>query len=323
MSQLDLSNRAGVSTRHLSFVETGRSQPSRDLLLHLGRSLGMPMRDCNRLLLAAGFAPVFGDAPLDAPEQRDTLAAVQRVLDAHEPWPALVVDRHWNLVLRTNAAAMLRRRRRRRVTRPAGQRVARMPASRRARAADRQPRRHGPPRVEQLAAPDRRARRSGSGALADELRGYVGAPEARRRRRQITGWRSRWNFGADDDTLRFVNLIATFGSAVDATTSELMIETFLPADDADRRRAPSRGERLEQRHRLAHDPLLEVRERRIQQWRIEAGRLGQHALAMRERVDVRPAVIRAGAGLADAAEGQAGGTSCITTWLRPTPPDDV
>ena len=104
LSQLDLSNKAGVSTRHLSFVETGRAQPSRDLLLHLGRSLAMPMRDCNRLLLAAGYAPVFGDAPLDAPEQRDTLAAVQRVLDAHEPWPALVVDRHWNLVMANQAA---------------------------------------------------------------------------------------------------------------------------------------------------------------------------------------------------------------------------
>src|SRR5690242_1603772 len=95
LSQLELSNRAGVSTRHLSFVENGRAQPSRELLLHLARALDVPMRDTNRLLIAAGFAPVFGDAPLEAPEQAGTLAAIERVLAAHEPWPALVVDRHW------------------------------------------------------------------------------------------------------------------------------------------------------------------------------------------------------------------------------------
>lgn len=103
-SQLDLAGDACISTRHLSFVETGRSRPSRELLLHLTDLLDLPLRERNRLLLAAGFAPQFPERPLDAPELRGAREAVQRVLEAHEPYPAVAIDRHWNLVL-ANAAA--------------------------------------------------------------------------------------------------------------------------------------------------------------------------------------------------------------------------
>jgi len=103
-SQLDLAGDARISTRHLSFVETGRAKPSRELLLHLAELLELPLRERNRLLLAAGFAPRFAERPLDAPEMRGAREAVQRVLAAHEPYPAVAIDRHWDLVF-ANAAA--------------------------------------------------------------------------------------------------------------------------------------------------------------------------------------------------------------------------
>lgn len=231
MSQLDLSNRAGVSTRHLSFVETGRAQPSREMLLHLGRAMSVPMRDCNRLLLAAGFAPVFGDAPLHAPEQEVTLAAVQRVLDAHEPWPALVVDRHWNLVTANQAAGIFLEGVDASLLEPPTNvlRVCLHPQGM-------------APRIRNLATmahhvlTNLRHQVEALGdaelaALADELHGYVGSI-ALEAADGDHGLAVTMELQRGDETLRFVNLIATFGSAVDATTSELMIETFLPADEA-------------------------------------------------------------------------------------------
>jgi transcriptional regulator with XRE-family HTH domain len=98
LSQLDLSIQADISTRHLSFVETGRSAPSRDMVLHLADELEVPLRDRNRLLLAAGFAPVYGESDLDAPEMAQIRDAVRKILTGHEPYPASVVDRRWNLV---------------------------------------------------------------------------------------------------------------------------------------------------------------------------------------------------------------------------------
>lgn len=107
LSQLDLALDAQVSTRHLSFVETGRARPSRELILHLGELLELPLRERNRLLLAAGFAPQFAEHALDAPLLQPALDAVQRVLSAHEPFPAVAVDRHWNLLLSNDMARRL------------------------------------------------------------------------------------------------------------------------------------------------------------------------------------------------------------------------
>ena len=104
LSQLDLAGEADVSTRHLSFVESGRAAPSRDLLLRLAEPLAMPLREQNRLLLAAGYAPVHGERALDAPDMAAALATVDAVLRAHAPFPALAVDRHWNLVRANDAA---------------------------------------------------------------------------------------------------------------------------------------------------------------------------------------------------------------------------
>src|SRR6187549_2527819 len=92
MSQLDLALEAGVSARHLSFLETGRSRPSRDMVLRLCEELSVPLRDRNGLLLAAGFAPAYQERPLEAPEMEPVRRAVAQVLTGHEPFPAAVVD---------------------------------------------------------------------------------------------------------------------------------------------------------------------------------------------------------------------------------------
>lgn len=98
LSQLDLALDAEISPRHLSFVETGRSTPSRETLLRLARRLAVPLREQNVLLLAAGYAPVFSERSLEAPEMEAARRAVDLVLKGHEPAPALAIDRHWTLV---------------------------------------------------------------------------------------------------------------------------------------------------------------------------------------------------------------------------------
>jgi len=103
LSQLELASGAAVSARHLSFIETGRARPSREMVLHLADRLEIPLRERNRVLLAAGFAPAYGERPLDSSEMAPVREALARFLSAHEPYPALVLDRHWNLVL-ANAA---------------------------------------------------------------------------------------------------------------------------------------------------------------------------------------------------------------------------
>jgi transcriptional regulator with XRE-family HTH domain len=98
LSQLELALRSAISARHLSFIETGRAQPSREMVLHLAERLDVPLRERNRLLLAAGFAPVFGERSLDERDMAPVREALERFLAAHEPYPAVVVDRHWNVV---------------------------------------------------------------------------------------------------------------------------------------------------------------------------------------------------------------------------------
>ena len=98
LSQLDLAAEADISTRHLSFVETGRSVPSREMVLRLTERLGVPLRERNTLLVAAGYAPMYRERPLDDPALAAARLAVEQLLKSHEPYPALAVDRHWNLV---------------------------------------------------------------------------------------------------------------------------------------------------------------------------------------------------------------------------------
>src|SRR5204862_984698 len=98
LSQLDLAGEADISARHLSFVETGRSAPSREMVLKLAERLDVPLRERNVLLVAAGFAPAFPQRGLDDPALKSAREAIDLVLKAHEPNPALAYDRHWNLV---------------------------------------------------------------------------------------------------------------------------------------------------------------------------------------------------------------------------------
>ena len=100
-SQLDLASASGVSARHLSFVETGRARPSRSLLLHLAEHLEMPLRERNALVLAAGYAPAYAESDLGADHLRSAREALAHLLEGHEPYPALVLDR-WGDVLMTN-----------------------------------------------------------------------------------------------------------------------------------------------------------------------------------------------------------------------------
>jgi transcriptional regulator with XRE-family HTH domain len=107
LSQLDLACLADVSTRHLSYVETGRSRPSRGFVLHVAEYLDVPLRGRNDLLVAAGHAPVYGERDLDAPQMAAVRQALDLVLNHQEPFPALVVDRGWDLVLANKGAGLL------------------------------------------------------------------------------------------------------------------------------------------------------------------------------------------------------------------------
>lgn len=106
MSQLQLALEAEVSTRHLSFLETGKARPSREMVLVLASMLDLPLRDRNLLLEAAGFASAYRETSLDAPSMRDVRQAIEIILRQHEPFPAVVVDRHWNLRLVNRSFAM-------------------------------------------------------------------------------------------------------------------------------------------------------------------------------------------------------------------------
>src|ERR1700740_1894446 len=107
LSQLDLALDAEISTRHLSFLETGRAQPSREMVLHLAERLEVPLRERNVLLVAAGFAPVFAERSLADPALQSARRAVDLVLAGHEPYPAIAIDRHWNLIAANSAVGRL------------------------------------------------------------------------------------------------------------------------------------------------------------------------------------------------------------------------
>ena len=107
LSQLALALKADVSQRHLSFVESGRSQPSRDFVLNVAEHLELPLRERNRLLLSAGYAPVFPERSFDDPALAVARRAVEQVLRGHEPFPALAIDRHWTLLMANRAVTAL------------------------------------------------------------------------------------------------------------------------------------------------------------------------------------------------------------------------
>jgi transcriptional regulator with XRE-family HTH domain len=230
-SQMDLALDIGVSTRHLSFVETGRSKPSRELVLHLAEHLDVPLRERNALLLAAGYAPVYAERPLDADEMAPVREAVDKILAGHMPFPALVIDRLWRLVGANDAALSV-------LTEGVSAELLEPPVN--VLRVSLHP--DGlAPRIVNLPEwtahiIDRLRREAALTAdpaldqLIAELRsfGHDEAPPHRDDTQLFVPLQLR----AGDQVLSFVSTIATFGTARDITAAELSIESFFPADEA-------------------------------------------------------------------------------------------
>ncbi len=232
-SQLALASDAGVSQRHLSFLETGRSKPSREMVLHLGVVLDVPLRDRNAMLTAAGFAPLYAERSIDDPELADIRRALQLMLDAHEPFPAYVIGRHWQLVL-ANAAA--------------GRLISKTPETAQALAGSvhtflLHPDGVGPliDNFDEVAATVMRrlerelADRPGDERLAEileEIRLYPNLPDAASvqvapRAQDLL---VPLNLTLDGRSLSFLTTISTLSGPTDITLEELRLETLLPAN---------------------------------------------------------------------------------------------
>lgn len=235
VSQLDLASSAGVSTRHLSFVETGRAKPSREMVLHLAEHLDVPLRERNVLLTAAGFAPLYRESSLDAPELASVRQAIELILGNHAPHPALVIDGAWNLIdANAGLGALL-------PLIPAELLEPPMNVIR----ASLHP--HGLARVivnfdEYAAHVIERLRRQFAatsdralGALLDEVCGYpdvaraIGATPTLPPPAAVLPMHLRLDDGTD---LRFFSTMTVFGSPLDVTIADLAIESFFPADAA-------------------------------------------------------------------------------------------
>ncbi len=236
-SQLDLAGDAEISTRHLSFLETGRSRPSREMLLRLAEWLDVPLRERNAMLLAAGYAPVFSERPLADPTMEAARRTIQRVLDGHEPYPALAVDRHWTLVMANAAVPLLMGNVEDAALLQPPVNVLRLSLHPRGLA----PRiaNLGEWRAHLLARLHRQIEVSGDPVLAtllDELRAYPagagGAASSGDTDHDFAGIAVPLQFLTPAGTLSFISTTTVFGTPVDLTLAELALETFFPADDA-------------------------------------------------------------------------------------------
>jgi transcriptional regulator with XRE-family HTH domain len=237
LSQLDLAGDAEISARHLSFVETGRAAPSRDMVLKLAERLEVPLRERNVLLVAAGYAPAFPQRPLDDPALKSARAAIDLVLKAHEPNPALAYDRHWNLVSANRMVAPL--------LEGIPEHLLGQPFN-----------------ILRLAFhPEALAARTVNlaewcGHLLERLHRQCEAtadPELMKLYSELKAYRIRarsaplssdnvaipFKLRMDGAVLSFISTTMIFGTPVDITLSELALETFFPADEftAERMRA--------------------------------------------------------------------------------------
>jgi transcriptional regulator with XRE-family HTH domain len=229
LSQLDLALEAGVSARHLSFVETGRSRPSEQMVLHLAEQLDVPLRDRNRLLLAAGYAPVYHERGLDEPELEPVKDALDQLLESHVPNPAVVIDHHFELLAANRATALLTAGVAPHLLEPPVNtlRLALHPdgmardivnlAEWRAHLLD------------DLAAEIEAGGDEQLKALHAELIAYPAPPDDHTRRHDVFVPLVIEQGGA---TLRFLSTRTTFATALDVTVAELAIEAFFPADAA-------------------------------------------------------------------------------------------
>jgi transcriptional regulator with XRE-family HTH domain len=238
LSQLDLAIAADVSSRHLSFVETGRSRPTSDMILRLAEHLDVPLRDRNTLLLAGGYAPAYLERGLAAPELQAVRAALQKVLKGHEPYPAVVVNRWWELVDANAGIAMFTRDVAPALLQPPANvlrlslhpdgmapRIANLPEW----------------RAHLLVRLRHQAEATGDARLAelhDELAAYPGGQAEPLPARALSipdvvvpmRWRGTGN--GQSRELSFLSITAMVGTPMDVTVSELAIESFYPADAA-------------------------------------------------------------------------------------------
>jgi len=240
LSQLDLAIEAEISTRHLSFLETGRARPSREMVLKLAERLTIPIRERNALLNLAGFAAAHGERTLDAPDMAAARNAIERLLKAHEPYPALAVDRGWTLVT-ANAAVgpflegaaahllegpinVLRL-----TLHPQGlaPRILNLPEWRA----------HV---LERLRAQFAASADPAILALLDELWAYPAPPGPRGQLSPGHAIVTPLVLDGPDGPLSFISTTTVFGTPLDVTLSEIAIEAFFPADDETARRLSAR-----------------------------------------------------------------------------------
>ncbi|MGW5096426.1 helix-turn-helix domain-containing protein [Streptomyces nodosus] len=234
VSQLELALRAGSSSRHISFVETGRSRPSEEMILRLAEHLQVPVRERNALLLAAGYAPRYPRTPLDDPSMDALRTGVQRLLQGHEPYPALVVDATYDVVAANRGITMLLEGVPERLLAPPlnAMRLTLHPEGL-------------APRIRNL-----RAWRGHLLAQMDRQIALERSPELRALHDEVAGYPVPERdpepepdepgpafalpllIEHDGRVLSFVSSIATFNTPMDVTVAELAIETFLPADPA-------------------------------------------------------------------------------------------
>ncbi len=239
VSQLAMALEAGVSARHLSFLETGRSRPSRPMVLRLATALDLPLRERNGFLLSAGFAPRFGERPLTSAELEQAFRAIRLMLDAHEPYPAFALDRYWDIVL---------------WNRPLEALLADLTS--------------GDASIDEINALDLVFE---PGLLRDRFLNWdeVASAVLKRLRRQVIRAASderlqeTWNkvqaspgvaelireadpeetppvlvpmkIRQGDQVLSWINTLAVFGASGDVTLDELVVESFFPGDDETRR----------------------------------------------------------------------------------------
>lgn len=220
LSQLDLALRAGTTQRHLSFIESGRSAPGRNMVVRLAESLELPLRERNELLLAAGFAPVYAESSLDDPVLAPVRTAIGHILRGHLPYPALVVDRGGDLVAANGAFDLITEGAAAELLGP-GTNVYRLALHPEGLA----------PRILNLAEWARHilARLGQLPKLRAELAGYV--PELEPSAGQL-GFAVPLRLWSSYGELRLMTTVTTFATAVDVTLAELKLEAFLPADAA-------------------------------------------------------------------------------------------
>ena len=231
MSQLDLAHSADISTRHLSFLETGRSQPSRDMLLRLSDRLQVPLRERHALLLAPGFARMYRERRLDDPALAAAKRALDLVLKGHEPYPAIAVDRHWNLVAANRAAPLLLQGAAERLLQPPINvlRAALHPEGVAPRIVNLAQTRHH--LLNRLQAQIDASSDATLVALLAELAAYPGVDGHEPVPADHPGVMVPLQLRAGGQVLSFFSTLTVFGSPLEITLSELAVEAFFPADE--------------------------------------------------------------------------------------------